>query len=108
MPIPIVAGLIAGAWALLRTVIVPLVFWILASIGIGFVTYQGMDLLFNAMQTEIQNRLGGLPADMVAILGLLKIDIAIQIIFASYVSALTFRGFTGGAKTVFRLKNPSA
>lgn len=108
MAVPFIPAMLAGIWAFIKTAIVPIIFYILAAVGIGLVTYQGMDLLFNALQSEVQSRLSGLPSDMVQILGLLKIDVAIQIIFASYVSALTFKGFKNGAKTVFSLRNPSA
>ncbi|MCB0482682.1 MAG: DUF2523 domain-containing protein [Flavobacteriales bacterium] len=108
MPVPLIAGFFAGLWAFVKASALPMLFYLLGAIGIGVVTYVGMDLFFTTLLNEISSRLTGLPADMVAIFGLLKLDVAIQIIFASYAAALTFKGFKQGAKSVFTLRNPSA
>lgn len=55
------------AW-LLRAV-GPLALRVLAAVGIGLITVKGVDVGLNVLINLIHARIGGLPADMAAIMG---------------------------------------
>lgn len=81
MPAPLLA---AGIWVWIVATIPPLIIKILVALGIGFITYSGVDLALDAAKIFIQDQMAGLPAYMLALMGLLKMDTAISMLLAAY------------------------
>lgn len=84
--------------------IIPLVFKTLAALGIGFVTYQGLQVITGAVQTHIFNILTVLPPRAQGLLGLMDVGTAINILFSAITTRAIVSGWSGGSKKDFRLK----
>lgn len=81
----------------LAQILKPLVARVLAAIGMGLVTYQGVTALTDQLRQAIADRFGGLAEDIAAIVGLLGIDTAMTLILSAYVAVLTINGIRNGA-----------
>jgi len=84
----ILYGLLSG----LLAIAVPLVKKVLLALGIGAVTYSGLYYLINQLTNLFQQQLAGMPVDALAILGMMKIDIA----FTMIISAITAKAILSG------------
>lgn len=86
MPIfPIIAQFLA-------MVVSGLVFRALASIGFAYVAYTGISSLVESVDGYIKGLLSGLPHYVSAILGIAKVDVAINIIIAAVITRLLLAG----------------
>lgn len=89
----------AAIFSFLATIAGPLVKRVLVALGIGMVTFAGFQLSVNAAKSYVQSNFSGLPSDVVHILGLLKVDVAINIVFAAVITRAVIAGMdkvTGG------------
>lgn len=89
----------AAIFSFLGTIAGPLVKRVLVALGIGMVTFAGFQLSVNAAKAYVQSNFSGLPSDVVHILGLLKVDVAINIVFAAVITRAVIAGMdkvTGG------------
>lgn len=91
MPLAI-AMAIGGA---LLQLVASLVGRVLLALGIGYISYQGYDLLLGSFRTLFMSYAGGLPADLLSILGLLKLGTCFNIAL----SAITIRATLGGLQS---------
>lgn len=74
---------------------------VLIALGIGIVTYTGASAGIDALKAQAISSFSGLPSEVFAILGLLKIGTCLNIVF----SAITARmAFTGTSSTIKRFK----
>lgn len=71
---------------------------VLIALGVGFVTYKGIDLGIGVLKTTAINGLQGMPSDAVNLAGYLWLDKAISVIFSSVVVALSMRTVGGSLK----------
>ena len=87
-------------------VIVPLVTKVLKALGIGSVMYVGINLVMGEVDSYITSQLGSVAADMRGILGLAKVDVAINILLSAVTTRLTLSGVSqlNGRKKDFVLK----
>ena len=95
---PILAIILRMAGGLLIRLGPMLVSSVLKALGVSAVTFVGMDLAITAIHNLIKSNLQGLPAYIAGILGLLKFDIAIEIIFAAIAGRLAMSLFSGSFK----------
>lgn len=70
------------------------------ALGIGFVTYKGIDLAIDSLKEHVINGVKGLPADILSFLGFLWVDKALTIVFSAVVVALSIRAIGGSVKKV--------
>jgi hypothetical protein len=91
MPL-LVSALIGGLIQALGTIVGR----ILISLGIGFVTYQGIDTTLDYVKDTITSNLQGLPADIVGIASICQIDTAVSIIFSAIAVRFVIQGLTSG------------
>ena len=77
---------------------------ILISLGIGFVTYQGFNVLLGFIKTRITTEISSLDPLILQIFSTLQIDTAINILFSAYAVRLVIQGVTGGSVTRTKLK----
>lgn len=84
MALPFIAyGLWAAAGAFLSTIIVPLIWRAVAAIGLGFVTYTGIDLMLDELKIMVQGQFAGLPSLALQAIGMIKLDVGFTIILSS-------------------------
>lgn len=84
-------------WTFIVTTVAPLLLEGLKLLGIGFVVYQGVDILFNQLETGILSNLtsfgsssfGGAAFQIMQIAG---ITVAVKIILATAGAILTLKG----------------
>ena len=71
----------------------------LLALGLGFVTYKGLDVGINWLLQEIKGNMAGLPVDVVNFLAFLWVDKAISMIFSAYTPASAIRMAGSGTLT---------
>lgn len=89
----------AALFSFLSTIAGPLIKRVLTALGIGMLTFTGFQVSVNAAKAYVQSSFGGLPSDVVMILGLLKVDVAVNIVFAAVITRAVIAGMdnvTGG------------
>ncbi|WP_252272781.1 DUF2523 family protein [Pseudomonas subflava] len=81
-------------WAaqLVFMMVQPLVGWLFRVIGIGFVSYVGYNALLEVAMNYVTSKLSGSSLEIQQILGLAKIDIAINLYFAAVTTRLVLAG----------------
>ena len=92
----LIGGLVSAAGSLVGRILI--------SLGVSYVSYKGLDVLFSGIQTAIQSNISGLPSGVVGLMGILKIGTSINIIFSAIVVRLTLGGLTSGAVKKMVLK----
>lgn len=92
------------------TLLGPVIFNSLKILGIGAVTYVGINLMLDQVSDFIISRLAGLPNDIRMILGLAKIDVVINIVLAAVTTRFVMSGMNKGSgkKSVRTFKGPGA
>jgi hypothetical protein len=94
MPIFIAAllgGLVSAAGTLVGRVLI--------SLGIGYVTFTGVDASIAFAKAAVVAGVGALPANAIAVAGALKIGVCISILTSALVARMTLAGLTSGAVT---------
>lgn len=92
MPVFIAAllgGLVSAAGSLVGRVLIAL--------GVGFVTYQGLDVTLTFIKTQTLNTISTLPPEVFQIASTLQVGTAINILASAYVAKMTIAGLTSGA-----------
>jgi hypothetical protein len=77
---------------------------VLISLGISYVSYKGLDSMVGAAKAQFFTGLGGLSPTTVAIMGVMKIDVAVNMLCSALIGRLTIAGLTSGGlkKMVFK------
>ena len=70
----------------------PLVSYVLRFIGFGFVSYVGIGLIINQAKDHIISQSGTLAPAILSIMGIMKIDMAINIILAAVTTRFILSG----------------
>lgn len=97
----------AAIFSFLSTIAAPLVKNVLVALGIGMVTFAGFQLMVNQAKSWVQSSFSGLPSDVIAILGLAKVDVAVNIVFAAVITRAVVAGMnkaTGGISKLGSVK----
>lgn len=89
--LPALIGALAGAMATFAG-------RALLALGVGFVTYKGIDTGIGALKTMAMDGVKGLPADALQLVGFLWIDKALTVIFSAVVVSITMRTVGGSLK----------
>lgn len=77
---------------------------VLIALGIGYVSYTGINALLGWIKSQVIASLVGAPGTVVAIMGLLKIDVAVSIIFSALAARLVLQGLTSDKVTRMVIK----
>lgn len=75
-----------------------------SALGIGFVTYQGVDLLFSASESKIFEGLGSLGPTVGSFFGILRIGMCIKVWTTAFAMRATLSGVSGGSVTKVKMK----
>ena len=71
---------------------------VLVGLGIAVVTFAGVDLALNALKVDVFSQLSGLPATILTVLYLTRVDQAINLIFSALVASVAIQGLQGAVK----------
>ena len=77
---------------------------VLLSLGISYLSYKGLDAVVGAAKAQFFSGLGGLSPTTVAIMGVMKIDVAVNMLCSALIGRLTLAGMTSGAMKKMVLK----
>lgn len=83
MALPAIAGLPAVLSWLFGFILIRAILKLFVLLGVAVVTVNGMDSLFDNMRQIILDQFPGMPTQMIQILGVLRLDQAIEIIFVA-------------------------
>jgi hypothetical protein len=84
------------------------VWYVIKLIGFGVVTYTGLNFATDTILSYVQANFDGLPANMLAMLGILGVDKAFNILLTVFSVRLIHMGVTGGgSKTTTAWKAPA-
>jgi len=92
MPLLIVLGVAA------RFLVKYIITKTLLVLGLGFVTYLGIDVLVDNIEAQLLSQFGGLPADIWNMASMAGLDVAITIIISAMALSLQIRLISAGAK----------
>uniref|UniRef100_A0A6H1Z7T6 DUF2523 domain-containing protein n=1 Tax=viral metagenome TaxID=1070528 RepID=A0A6H1Z7T6_9ZZZZ len=81
-------------FSMLSAVVGPLVKSVLRLLGIGLITYTGINLVINEAKDAIVSKFGALPPEIGSLLGLAQVDVAINIYFAAIVTRMLVSGLS--------------
>jgi Protein of unknown function (DUF2523) len=70
----------------------------LIALGVGFVTYKGIDVSVGMMKDSVLGGVRGLPADALNLVGYLWIDKALTVIISAISAAMTMKAIGGSVK----------
>ncbi|WP_297843735.1 DUF2523 family protein [Pseudomonas sp.] len=71
---------------------------VLIALGIGFVTYKGVDVSILAMKNAAVSSVQGLSADALALVGFLWLDKALSMMFSAVAASMAIRAIGGSVK----------
>jgi len=70
----------------------------LIALGVGFVTYKGIDLGIAVLKDFAISGVRGLPADALGLVGYLWLDKALSVVFSAVATSLAMRALGGSVK----------
>lgn len=88
--------------AFVMSLIGPLVGYVIKALGIGLVTYVGLDLVFDQIESYILSQYSGLPVTTVQVLNLLGIHSAIKIILSTLSACVAYRALIASTGLVWK------
>lgn len=96
MALPLAAGLAGWIVAGLASGVGQIVAKTLVTLGIGYVSYTGLDALITLNEGQILTLLQSLPPTAVQLLGVLKVGACIKIVFSALMMRATLFGLNEG------------
>jgi len=81
-----------GLRAFLLTIVSSLVFRALFALGFSYLTFVGLNSLMDSLKSYVHSLFSALPVEVAHLLGLAKVDIAINITFAAIAARLLLVG----------------
>lgn len=87
--------IIAAIGGMLINLVGTLVGRVLIALGISVITYTGFSATLDWMKAEAINSLGGLPGEVVGMLGTMKVGVSISIVTSALLARLVLNGLTG-------------
>ncbi|MFI8382902.1 DUF2523 domain-containing protein [Pseudomonas sp. NPDC079086] len=76
----------------LGSIVSGLVFRALASLGFAYMSYVGIGRLIDTVDVYIKGLFGAVPPSVAAVLGMAKVDVAINIVIAAVIARLLLAG----------------
>jgi hypothetical protein len=84
--------------------IVPLGWKLLRGLGFAAFSYVGISAVLDKAKEFAFASLGGLPGDWMSVLGMLKVDVCLNIMFSAYLARAVLAGIDkAGNKTSFKM-----
>lgn len=70
---------------------------VLVSLGLGYVTFSGINTLLDFAKNQLVGALTGLPADAVGLLTTMRVGVCISMVFSALLMRLALNGLTSVA-----------
>lgn len=70
---------------------------VLTALGIGAVSYVGVDLSLSYFKTAVVSSFSSLPPSIVGLLSLMQVGSCISMVFSAMLMRMTYQGLSGGA-----------
>lgn len=86
----------AYLFTFLTTVLGPLVMRVLTSLGIGSISYIGINLMLDQIKGYVISSFGSAGADTLGLLGLARVDIAVNIVLSAVTARAVLSGMQSG------------
>lgn len=77
---------------------------ILGFLGLGLVSYVGVNAVTNKIIDVIQTNISYMPVKLLSLLGIAGVDVFISLIISTHIGGLTFYFFLGGGKKLTRVR----
>ncbi|MBU0801140.1 MAG: DUF2523 domain-containing protein [Alphaproteobacteria bacterium] len=90
----------AVIFTFITSIIGPLVGKVLTGLGIGAISYVGINLLLDQVKSQIIGNFGDAGSDTLMLLGLAKVDIAINIVLAAVTARAVYSGMSKATGTI--------
>lgn len=84
----LIGGLVSAAGSLIGRILI--------AMGVGIVAYSGIDVAITALKNDVISNILGQDAHIVQLLGALRIDQSVNILFSAYAARMVLKGLTGG------------
>lgn len=81
---------------------------VLLAFGVGFAVYSGLDVALDQVKSVATSSYGSLPANVVSMLGLLRVDQAFNLVLSAVSVRFVLEGLTGGGLRKMVFKSPPA
>lgn len=91
-------ALISMLWGGFASILSTLVGRVLVALAIGYVSYQGIDVLLNSMKNAAILHMGQM-GPLVGVVGMLKLGQCLNVVISAVVAKYTIQGMTGGTIT---------
>ena len=78
----------------------PIVFRVLAFLGIGLIIFSGGEILVASFADALTSQITALPPQVAQIFGILNVDKFVTIIISAYSAKLAYRSATGAFKKI--------
>lgn len=88
--------IIAALWGALLSMLGTLVGRVLISLGIGYLTFTGVDASLTWARTEFLGSLSGIPAAAVALAGTMKVGVCVSMLLSAVTARVTLMGMSAG------------
>lgn len=95
----------AAVFTFLSTVLGPLISKVLTGLGIGAVSYVGINLMLEQVKDYIVSSFGGVGSDTLMLLGLAKVDISINIVLAAVTARAVYSGMSKATGSISKIGN---
>lgn len=96
MALPVAAGLIGWIVAGLASGVGQIVAKTLVTLGIGYASYTGLDLLITQNEAQIVTLMQTLPVTAQQLIGVLKVGTCLRIVFSALMMRATLFGLNEG------------
>lgn len=77
---------------------------VLLSLGIGYAVYSGVDTSLAFAKSQFLSGVAGLPADAIAVAGLLKVGVCVSMLISALTARMTLAGLQGGTIRKFAMR----
>ncbi len=84
----------AAIFSVIATIAGPLVKRILISLGIGMVSMVGINVMLQGVESWVRGQFSGVMPEVASILGLAKVDIAVNVVLAAVATRAVIAGMS--------------
>lgn len=88
--------IIAALWGALISIAGTLVGQVLLSLGIGYLTFTGVDLSIAWAKAQFLSGLTGIPAAAVGLAGVMKVGVCVSMLLSAVTARVTLSGMQAG------------
>lgn len=100
---PFIAALLLGLAPILSNVLAK----VILAFGVGFAVYTGVDVALTTVKGVASSSWSGLPASVLGMLGLLRVDQALNLVLSAVTVRFVLEGMTGGGLRKLIWKAPA-